>query len=218
MTNYYELYRKHGLPLEEAYYLAENKYYISNEPIVKDMVKVLRKEICRKIVHLAGEEEGDLCRRYMRERGYYEAFSPFIFQPDCDFYGNYRRPVNQRIKNMENYLELYKKGLVSLRETYVLAKNKNFLLYDNCMLNMIFAIEDEIFKELIKTPVFGSDRNSDSIKITLKFLSEHLSHKPRTQINGCNKPIGWLMEFYMNEEGYTYERLACNSFIPIIKR
>lgn len=216
MTNYYELYHKHGLPLEEAYYLAGYKYYITKDPIVKDMVKDLCKEICDSFIHHIDEEDGVVCRRYMEEKGFYDIPAPFVFQASCDFYNNYEKPDNLRIRNMVNYLELYKKGLVSLREAYVLAKNKNFLLYDNRMLSMIFAIENEIFKELIEKPViWSSEQKVDAAKKTLEYITEHLSHKPRTQING-DKPIGRIIELYMNEEGYTYERLASNSFIPII--
>ena len=217
MTDYYELYRKHGLPLEEAYYLAEFKRYITKDSIVKDMVLALRKEICGIHRHYLSEAEGDICKSYMREKGYYDVRVPFVFQPRCDLYDNYRRADNLKIRNKIYYLELYKKGLVSLREAYVLAKNKNFLLYDNNMLSMIYAIEDEIFKDLIQRVAYSTlERELESLKRDLKYIEEHISRKPRTQINGCDKPVGWLMEFYMNEEGYTYEPLAYNSFIPII--
>lgn len=217
MTYYYELYHKHGLPLEEAYYLAEFKNYITQSPVVKDMVLGLRKEICSNQVHFQSETEGDICRRYMREKGYLDVQVHFVFQPRCDFYNNYRQPDNLKTRNKINYLELYKKGHVSLREAYVLAKNKNFLLYDNSMLSMIYAIENEIFKEFINESASANTaRDLELAKRNLKYIEEHLSRKPRTQINGCNKPVGWLIEFYMNVEGYTYEPLANNSFIPII--
>lgn len=217
MTNYYELYLRHGLPLEEAYYLVEYKYYITKNPIVKDMVLALRKEICGIHKHLLSEAEGEVCRRYMKEKGYYDVRVRFVFQPICDLYNNYRKPDNLKIRNKINYLELYEKGLISLREAYVLAKNKNFLLYDNSMLSMIYAIEDEIFKDHIKKAAHGtSQRSLESLKNDLKYIKEHLCRKPRTQIKGCNKPVGWLMEFYMNEEGYTYDPLAYSFFTPII--
>ena len=219
MTDYYELYREHGLPLEEAYYLAEYKFYITEDPSVKDMANALRKEICDRATHPDDEKTEDICRRYMKEKGYYEERVPFIFQPYCDFYGNYSKPDDQRIRNKIDYLELYNKGLVSLRETYVLAKNKNYLLYDNSMLGMVFAIEDEIFKELIENPVFTSSKDDpEPVKRTMKYIEEHLAHKPRTQINGCSKPVGKLIYVYMADGGYTYERVACNSFLPMIKR
>lgn len=213
VTNYYELYRKHGLPLEEAYYLAEFKRYITKDTIVKDMVLALRKEICGIYKHCLSEPEGDICKRYMREKGYYDVQVPFVYQPRWDLYDNYRRPDNLKIRNKINYLELYKKGLVSLREAYVLAKNKNFLLDDNCMLSMIFAIENEIFKEIIDNSAFWSTESHYKV---LECIAEFLSLKPRTQIIGSHKPIGWIIEIYMNDEGYTYEPLAYNSFIPII--
>lgn len=208
MTNYYELYHKHGLPLEEAYYLAEFKSFITKDRNSKTMAEFLRKDICNTFPHFADESVHDICRSFMQEKGYYDEPIPFVFRSSCDFYRNYEKPDAQRIKNTVNYIELYTRGLISLRESYVLAKNKNFLLYDTNMLGMIFAIEDLIFKEMIRSPVFGTKED------TIAAIIEHLNQKPRKQINGYNKLIGWQMEFYMIKEGYTYDTSACNSFIP----
>ena len=66
----------------------------------------------------------------MIDRGYYNtSFEPFVFRSSCDFYDNYNRPDNQKIRNKVNYLEIYEKKLVSFSEAYVLAKNKHFLIY-----------------------------------------------------------------------------------------
>ena len=208
MTNYYDLYHKHGLPLEEAYYLAEFKSFITKDRKAKDMAEFLRKDICNTYPHFADEREGDICRSFMREKGYYDVPIPFVFRSSCNFYRNHERTDDQRIRNTINYIELYTRGLVSLREAYVLAKNKNFLLYDNNMLGMLFAIEDLIFIEMLRNPVFGTKEE------TITAIAEHLIQKPRKQINGYNQSIGWQMEFYMIKEGYTYDTSACNSFIP----
>ncbi len=217
MTNYYELYRKYGLPLEEAYYLAEFNYHITRDSAVKGMVMTLRKEIRHTSIHNIDENDIDICRKFMTERGYYDIVEPFVFQSSCNIYANNKRPDNQKIRNNVNYLKMYRKGLVSLREAYVLAKNKNFLFFDSSMLGMIFSIENEIFEDMILNKISkSSDR--DSIMQTIDVIEKHINRKPRVQIRGCSESIGWLMEFYMNEEGYTYDNTACNSFIPIIKQ
>lgn len=211
MTNYYELYHKYGLPLEEAYYLSEFNYYITKEPSVQGMVIALREEICNASMFPIEDDKANECRRFMREKGYYDAIVPFIFQSGCDVYRNYHRPDDQKIRNKIDYLEFFNKGLLSLRETYVLAKNKNFLLFDNSMLGQLFAIEDIIFEDMLREPEIRK------LELEKEAIAEHLNQKPRKQINGFNKPIGWRMALYMGKEGYTYDTLAYNSFMPIIK-
>lgn len=218
MTNYYELYYRHGLPLDEAYYLAEYNYYITKDPIVKEMVKALRKKICNTSIHQKDDREEDICRRFMNDRGYYEVSTPFIFQPASNIYKYFERPNDHQIRNMVNYFELYKSGLVSLREAYVLAENKMFRLYDLCMLDMIFAIEDEIFYDLLNGSHFV--RNGKTwIKKTKTIIMEHISKEPRKRITGWldNKMIGWLMTMYMEIEGYTYDNWTGNCLYPVIK-
>ena len=175
------------------------------------MVKGLREEISNTFMVPDEDDEGNVCRRFMAEKGYFDLKVPFIFQSSCDLYKNYYRPDDQRIRNKIDYLELYNKGLLSLRETYVLAKNKNFLLYDNSMLGMIFAIEDKIFEDAKRSPGYGT---SDQVQ---KAIADHLNQSQRCQINGFTTSISWLIEFYMNEEGYCYDPMACNSFMPMIK-
>ena len=46
-TDYLALYRDHGLPLAEAYYLAEFNYFITKDPLVYEMVQTIRLEICK---------------------------------------------------------------------------------------------------------------------------------------------------------------------------
>ena len=76
-TDYTALYRDHGLPLAEAYYLAEFNYFITKDPAVYETVQALRNEICRvnNRAPYSDEDTIDYCRRYMEKQGYSEEFS-----------------------------------------------------------------------------------------------------------------------------------------------
>ncbi len=207
-TDYYELYRYHGLPLAEAYYLAEYKYFISRSNSVLLMVIALLKEICwqKHITSFTEEECLALCKRYMKEQGYLSYYLPCIFVPVCNYFNNPDRPDNLKIRNTTNYLELYEKKLLSIEETYVLAKNKNLLLCDDQMPEMIIKIETVLLEKMVG--MSGS-------QIVTDVIQECLRQNPRKQIVGFDLPIGYLMEYYMQHYGYTYDSVSQNGFVPV---
>ena len=151
-TDYLALYRDHGLPLAEAYYLAEFNYFITNDPLVYEMVQTIRLEICKENNRspYTDEEAADYCRRYMEKQGYSDEERPLIFCPERNFNENDKLPEDQRVRNSVEYYEFCHEGYVSLAEAYVLAKNKSYLLGDDHMLTMIYAIEDLIAEEGLK--------------------------------------------------------------------
>ena len=151
-TDYLALYRDHGLPLAEAYYLAEFNYFITKDPIVYEMVQTIRLEICKENnrAPYTDEEAADYCRRYMEKQGYSDEERPLVFCPERNFNENDKLPEDQRVRNSVEYYEFCHEGYVSLAEAYVLAKNKSYLLGDDHMLTMIYAIEDLIAEEGLK--------------------------------------------------------------------
>lgn len=151
-TDYLALYRDHGLPLAEAYYLAEFNYFITKDPLVYEMVQTIRLEICKENNRspYTDEEAADYCRRYMEKQGYSDEERPLVFCPERNFNENDKLPEDQRVRNSVEYYELCHEGYVSLAEAYVLAKNKSYLLGDDHMLTMIYAIEDLIAEEGLK--------------------------------------------------------------------
>ena len=148
-TDYLALYRDHGLPLAEAYYLAEFNYFITKDPLVYEMVQTIRLEICKgnNRSPYTDEEAADYCRRYMEKQGYSDEDRPLIFCPERNFNENDKLPEDQRVRNSVEYYEFCHEGYVSLAEAYVLAKNKSYLLGDDHMLTMIYAIEALILEE-----------------------------------------------------------------------
>ena len=148
-TDYLALYRDHGLPLAEAYYLAEFNYFITNDPLVYEMVQTIRLEICKENNRspYTDEEAADYCRRYMEKQGYSDEERPLVFRPERNFNENDKLPEDQRVRNSVEYYEFCHEGYVSLAEAYVLAKNKSYLLGDDHMLTMIYAIEALILEE-----------------------------------------------------------------------
>lgn len=148
-TDYLALYRDHGLPLAEAYYLAEFNYFITNDPLVYEMVQTIRLEICKENNRspYTDEEAADYCRRYMEKQGYSDEERPLVFRPERNFNENDKLPEDRRVRNSVEYYELCHEGYVSLAEAYVLAKNKSYLLGDDHMLTMIYAIEALILEE-----------------------------------------------------------------------
>lgn len=157
-TNYFKLYSERGLPIQEAYYLAEFNYFLTGDPAVFEMIDALRLEICR-LGNRAPYSDSDAveyCRKYMEQAGFYEEEVPYLFFPHCSFYGNDKMPLEQRVRNNVDYFGLYQTGAVSLHEAYVLAKNKEYLLFDERMLTMIFAIEDLIMEDCRMIPSLGS--------------------------------------------------------------
>lgn len=151
-TDYLALYRDHGLPLAEAYYLAEFNYFITKDPLVYEMVQTIRIEICKENNRspYTDEEAADYCRRYMEKHGYSDEGHQLIFCPVRNFYENDKKPADERVRNEVDYFALYHEGFVSLHEAYVLAKNKAYLVFDEHMLTMIYAIEDLITEESLK--------------------------------------------------------------------
>ena len=151
-TDYPALYRDHGLPLAEAYYLAEFNYFITKDPLVYEMVQTIRLEICKENNRspYTDEEAADYCRRYMEKHGYSDEGHQLIFCPVRNFYENDKKPADERVRNEVDYFALYHEGFVSLHEAYVLAKNKAYLVLDEHMLTMIYAIEDLIAEEGLK--------------------------------------------------------------------
>ncbi len=151
-TDYLALYRDHGLPLAEAYYLAEFNYFITKDPLVYEMVQTIRLEICKENNRspYTDEEAADYCRRYMEKQGYSDEERPLVFCPERNFNENDKLPEDQRVRNSVEYYELCHEGYVSLAEAYVLAKNKSYLLGDDHMLTMIYAIEELIAEEGLK--------------------------------------------------------------------
>ena len=151
-TDYTALYRDHGLPLAEAYYLAEFNYSTTKDPAVYETVQALRNEICRvnNRAPYSDEDTIDYCRRYMEKQGYSDDEHKLIFCPSRNFYENDKKSAEERVRNVVDYFGLYHDGLVSLQEAYVLAKNKAYLVYDEHMLTMIYAIEDLIMEECLK--------------------------------------------------------------------
>ena len=151
-TDYLALYRDHGLPLAEAYYLAEFNYFITKDPLVYEMVQAIRIEICKENNRspYTDEEAADYCRRYMEKQGYSDEERPLVFSPERNFNENDKLPGDQRVRNSVEYYELCHEGYVSLAEAYVLAKNKSYLLGDDHMLTMIYAIEELIAEEGLK--------------------------------------------------------------------
>ncbi len=148
-TDYLALYRDHGLPLAEAYYLAEFNYFITKDPLVYEMVQAIRLEICKENNRspYTDEEAADYCRRYMEKQGYSDEERPLIFCPERNYNENDKLPEDQRVRNSVEYYEFSHEGYVSLAEAYVLAKNKSYLLWDDHMLTMIYAIEALILEE-----------------------------------------------------------------------
>ena len=207
-TDYYELYRYHELPLAEAYYLAEYNYFISRSNRVLLMVIALLKEICwqKHVTSFTEKECLDLCKRYMKEQGYFSCYLPCIFVPACNYFNNPDRPDNQKIRNTIDYLELYEKKLLSIEEAYVLAKNKNLLLCDDQMPEIIIRIENVLLGKMIG--ISGS-------QIVKEVIQERLDQTPRKQIAGSDLPIGYLMDYYMQHYGYTYDSTSQNGFIPV---
>ncbi len=151
-TDYLALYRDHGLPLAEAYYLAEFNYFITKDPLVYEMAQTIRLEICKENNRspYTDEEAADYCRRYMEKQGYSDEERPLVFCPERNFNENDKLPEDQRVRNSVEYYEFCHEGYVSLAEAYVLAKNKSYLLGDDHMLTMIYAIEDLIAEEGLK--------------------------------------------------------------------
>ena len=151
-TDYLALYRDHGLPLAEAYYLAEFNYFITKDPLVYEMAQTIRLEICKENNRspYTDEEAADYCRRYMDKQGYSDEERPLVFCPERNFNENDKLPEDQRVRNSVEYYEFCHEGYVSLAEAYVLAKNKSYLLGDDHMLTMIYAIEDLIAEEGLK--------------------------------------------------------------------
>lgn len=149
ITDYQALYREHGLPLAEAYYLAEYNYFRTKDPLVYETVQALRSEICKanNRAPYTDDDAIDYCRRYMEKQGYCEEEIPFVFYPINNFNDNSTLPEDQRVRNDVEYYGLYHDGYVSLPEAYVLAKNKSYLLGDDHMLTMIYAIEALILEE-----------------------------------------------------------------------
>jgi len=157
ITNYFELYSVHGLPIQEAYYIAGFNYFLTKDPAVFEMIEALQSEICRlkNRAPYSDEDAADYCVKIMEKTGYYEEESPNVFFPKYSFYGNEKNPPEQRIRNNVDYYGLYQTGAVSLHEALVLAKNKAYLINDDRMLTMIFAIEDKIMEECRRNPSLG---------------------------------------------------------------
>lgn len=86
-----------------------------------------------------------------------------------------------------DYLQLYKEGLVSLTEAYVLARNKLILLNDFSMHRMIFDIEKVIIEETINVGI---------IEVALCFES--------------------VILIYMHIHGYRYDDYVSHTFVPDI--
>lgn len=138
--------------MAEAYYLAEFNYFITKDPLVYEMVQTIRLEICKENNRspYTDEEAADYCRRYMEKQGYSDEERPLVFCPESNFNENDKLPEDQRVRNSVEYYELCHEGYVSLAEAYVLAKNKSYLLGDDHMLTMIYAIEELIAEEGLK--------------------------------------------------------------------
>lgn len=173
MTDYYLLYQCHALPLEEAYYLAEFNYRITKDPDVRAMINSLRNMICNMFVGLSVNalSEQECCRRFMDEKGYIVYSSPNVYRPISDAYENCYRPEDQQITNTIDYLQLYKDGLISLVEVYVLAKNKQNLLGDDSMQAMIFDIEELMLEEIIN--YYRYDDKTDYKSLFKTYLYNH---------------------------------------------
>ena len=208
-TDYYELNNTYKLPLAEALCLAHYNYFIDEDPGDLKMVEALRKKI-REYYSDSLTKGGagvEVCHEFMIASGYLDYEIPGLYQPICDFYRNYDKPEFQRVKNDYDYLQLYTNGQVTLVEAYVLAKNKNFLLYDSSMLPMIFEIEDLIFDEIIKSGRFQTAAAE---------IAEYQSQLPRKQISGrSSTSVQWFIRLYMNSHNYTYDGTAANSFRPM---
>ena len=116
------------------------------------MVQAIRLEICKENNRspYTDEEAADYCRRYMEKQGYSDEERPLVFCPERNFNENDKLPEDQRVRNSVEYYEFCHEGYVSLAEAYVLAKNKSYLLGDDHMLTMIYAIEDLITEESLK--------------------------------------------------------------------
>lgn len=208
-TDYYDLYITYNLPLAEAFCLAQYNYFIYEDSDVLTACDALREKILEGAAEsIPKDTEGeDIVRTYMNTAGYTDYQIPGIYQPICDFYGHYNKPETERLRNCVDYLQLYMKGQVTLAEAYVLAKNKNFLLYDHDMLPMLYSIEDLIFEEIIESGEF-KDAEAD--------IADYQRSVPRKQICGYNtSAITWLMRIYMDKHHYTYDCTAANSFRPM---
>lgn len=157
ITNYFELYSVHGLPIQEAYYIAGYDYFLTKDPAVFEMITALRNEICRlkNRAPYSDEDAADYCGKIMEKTGYYEDEIPNVFFPEYSFFGNEKNPPEQRLRNSVDYFGLYQAGAVSLHEALVLARNKEYLIHDDRMFTMIFAIEDKIMEECRRDPSLG---------------------------------------------------------------
>ncbi len=207
-TNYYNLYRYYGLPLAEAYYLAGYNYFVTHSNDVMKMVIDLLKEICwqKNVTSFTEKECSCLCERYMKEHGYFLYDLSCVFFPSFDFFNNSGKPDDLMIRNTVDYLELYEKKLVTIEEAYVLAKNKNLLLCDDKMPEMIIKIENLLLEKMLRLCDFDPAK---------KYIQECLNKIPRKQIIGFDLPIGYIINYYMQHYGYTYELASQNAFVPV---
>ena len=209
-VNCLELYSSYGLPIEEAYSLAGFKYFYSESADDLSVVEALQNEICR--IHNRApssfEDAAGFCKRHMAQCGYSDYKYPGVFMPACNIDGNAEKPEDQRVRNTTDYYELYKKGAVCLADAYVLAKNKNFLLCDDDMLPMLFALEDKIME----------DCRAKGYLYAGEITEEYQKKKPRKQLTCHTTPINWIIMVYMKEYGYMYEPDAGNSFMPCKKK
>jgi acetyl esterase/lipase len=116
------------------------------------MVQAIRLEICKENnrAPYTDEDATDYCRRYMEKQGYSDEERPLVFRPERNFNENDKLPEDRRVRNSVEYYEFCHEGYVSLAEAYVLAKNKSYLLGDDHMLTMIYAIEELIAEEGLK--------------------------------------------------------------------
>lgn len=200
VTNYFDLYSSRGLPIQEAYFLAEFNYYLTGDPAVFEMIESLRLEICR-LGNRAPYSDSDAveyCRKYMEKAGFYEEEVRYLFFPHCSFYGNHKMRLEQYVRNNVDYYGLYRTGAVSLHEAYVLAKNKEYLLFDERMLTMIFAIEDLIMEECRSDPSLGNSVASYMRNKGYRFRSEEkdfyipfkASEEPDGENDAVKEPVG----------------------------
>ena len=216
MTDCYRLYKEFGLPLDEAYMLAEYRCHIYKRDEDYKAAQRLRLEIRREMnVCAASEsEETYYCRKYMEDHGYYEYREVYrkypvgIYAPKCSIFHNEYKPLDQYTRNQFDYVALLNTGAVTLEEAYVLVKNKNFRYFDNNMLSMIYGIEDRIFSDMSSNERLSS--------FAQDYLNEIAHGRKRTQINSNNLPIYYAMMYYMDCRGYAYDPLATNSFVPFL--
>ena len=218
MTDCYGLYEEFGLPLDEAYMLAEYICHLYKRDEYYNAAQKLRMEICRemKVTAVSQAEESDYCRKYMEDHGYYEyrqvyhEYPEGIYAPRCSIFRNEDKPLDQYVRSQYDYASLLDTGAVTLEEAYVLIKNKNFRYYDNDMLSMIYGIEDKNFSDMIRS-------NERLRSFAHDYLNEIAHGRKRTQINSNNLPIYYAMMYYMDCHGYQYDPQATNSFVPLLE-